>query len=369
MIPILYLSHYRSIVGGGEKQLLYLTSNLDKTKFQPIVVCPNEGPYVHHLRKTDVSTLVIKLPPWRKTVSFLTRHLATIRLTHLAKKHNIQLIHSADPWLNPYATRIKRRLNIPVVSHIPNLLTPKQVDKYECEFMDRFISISEQGKKRLVDAGISSPMIDVVTNCVDLSLFKPDPIRNRSDSDLFVVGLVGRIEPFKRQKTFVDIAHQVNRQCKNVRFHIIGSSPDTNRHRIYENDVRRLVLDYKLQDVVYFMGHRNDMPKAMLELDLLVTLSAGSVIAEAMACGKPVIGTPIGSTADMIVHGETGFILPEDAIELISEKIVHLVRNPDTCIQLGNTARTHAERNFGIEKYVQKIQVIYQTLLDERGDI
>ena len=368
MIPILYLSHYRSIIGGGERQLLYLIANLDKTKFQPIVVCPNEGPYVHQLRKTDARTLVIKLPPWRKTVSLLTRHLAVIRLTDLAKKHNIQLIHPADAWLNPYAKRIKRRLNIPVVSHVPNLLTPEQVDKYDCEFIDRFISISEQGKKPLVKAGISSRNIEVVTNCVDLSMFKPDPIQSKSNSDLFVVGLVGRIEPFKRQKTFIKIANQVNQQCKNVRFHIIGSSPDTNRHRIYENEVRRLVLDYKLQGVVYFMGHRNDMPKAMTELDLLVTLSAGSVIAEAMACGKPVIGTPIGSTADMIVDSETGYILQENSIDLISDKIVHLARNPDNCVQIGRTARKHAERNFSIEKYVQKIQAIYETLLDERRD-
>lgn len=363
MIPILYLSHYRSIIGGGERQLLYLTANLDKTRFQPIVVCPNEGPYVHQLRRAKVSTSVMKLPPWRKTVSLLTRHLAVIRLTDLAKKHNIQLIHSADSWLNPYANRIKRRLDIPVVSHVPNLLTPEQVHKYECEFMDRFISISEQGKKPLADAGISSQKIEVVTNCVDLSMFKPDSIQSRSDSDLFVVGIVGRIEPFKRQKSFIEIARQVNQQCDNVRFHIIGSSPDTNRHRIYENEVRRSVLDYKLQDVVYFMGHRNDMPKAMTELDLLVTLSAGSVIAEAMACGKPVIGTTIGSTADMIVDGETGYILPEDAIDLISGKIIHLVRNLDNCRQIGNTARKHAERNFSIEKYVQRIQAIYETLV------
>ena len=363
MIPILYLSHYRSIIGGGEKQLLYLTTNLDKTRFQPIVVCPHEGPYVHQLRRAEVSTAVIKLPPWRKTVSLLTRQLAVIRLTNLANKHNIKLIHSADPWLNPYANRIKRRLDIPVVSHVPNLLTPEQVDKYECEFTDRLISISEQGKKPFDNAGIASQKIEIVTNCVDLSMFKPGPLHSRSDSDLFVVGLVGRIEPFKRQKAFIEIARQVNQECNNVRFHIIGSSSDTNRHRIYENEVRRSVLDYKLQDVVYFMGHRNDMPKAMAELDLLVTLSAGSVIAEAMACGKPVIGTPIGSTADMIVDGETGFILPEDAIELISEKIVHLVRNPDNCMQIGSTARKHAERNFSIEKYVHSIQAIYETLV------
>ena len=369
MIPILYLSHYRSIIGGGEKQLLYLTANLDKTKFQPIVVCPNQGPYVHQLRKADVSTSVIKLPPWRKTVSLLTRHIAVIRLTNLAKQHNIQLIHSADAWLNPYAKRIKRRLNIPAVSHVPNLLTHEQVDKYDCEFMDRFISISEQGRAPLLKAGISSQKIEIVTNCVDLTMFKPDPFHIRSDSDLFVVGIVGRIEPFKRQKSFIEIARQVNQQCKNVRFHIIGSSLDTNRHRIYENEVRRLVLDYKLHDVVYFMGHRSDMPKAMTELDLLVTLSAGSVIAEAMACGKPVIGTSIGSSADMIVDGETGYILPEDALDLISEKIVHLVRNPNISMQIGNSARKHAEGNFSIEKYVQRIHALYETLLDEHGDI
>ncbi len=363
MIPILYLSHYRSIIGGGERQLFYLTANLDKKKFHPIVVCPNEGPYVHQLRRAVISTSVMKLPPWRKTVSVLTRQLAVIKLTNLAKKHNIQLIHSADSWLNPYANRIKRKLDIPVVSHVPNLLTPEQIDKYECESMDCFISISAQGMIPLLNAGISSQKIEVVTNCVDLSMFKPDSIQSRSDSDLFVVGIVGRIEPFKRQKSFIEIAKQVSQQCDNVRFHIIGSSPDTIKHRNYENEIRRSVLDYKLQDVVYFMGHRNDMPKAMSELDLLVTLSAGSVIAEAMACGIPVIGTSIGSTSDMIVDGETGYIIPEDAIDRISEKIEYLVRNPNSCMQIGNTARKHAARNFSIERYVQRIQAVYETLV------
>ena len=79
-------------------------------------------------------------------------------------------------------------------------------------------------------------------------------------------------------------------------------------HRAYEQEVRQLVAKHQLQEIVHFAGHRTDMPKAMLALDLLVTLSAGSVIAEAMAAGKPVIGTPIGSTTDMIVHGVTGYM-------------------------------------------------------------
>ena len=137
----------------------------------------------------------------------------------------------------------------------------------------------------------------------DLLAFQPasEPVHAAE----YVVGIVGRIEPFKRQKAFVEIAIKVVAKNKKVRFHIIGSALGTPEHRTYEREVRQLIAKYGLQERVHFTGHRTDMPKAMQELDLLVTLSAGSVIAEAMAAGKPVVGTPVGSTAEMIVHGET----------------------------------------------------------------
>jgi glycosyltransferase involved in cell wall biosynthesis len=103
----------------------------------------------------------------------------------------------------------------------------------------------------------------------------------------------------------------------------------------------------------------------MRELDLLLTLSAGSVIAEAMASGKPVIGTPIGSTSEMIVDGVTGWVMPLDPIESIADKIVQLVRNPEIYVQMGAAARKHAEAVFSIEKHVQKVQDVYLKLLSE----
>ncbi len=364
MIPILYLSNYRSFIGGGEQQLYYLVSNLDKDKFKPIVVCPKDGTYVTQLRKADIPTVVLKLPPWRKTLSYPIRHIAAVRLANLTKKNRIKLIHSADPWLNPYVKRVRKQLNIPSISHVPNLLTPEQVEKYAFESMNHIIAISQKSKEPLVNAGITTEKIDVITNCVDLTLFQPVSTRNKTDADLFIVGIVGRIEPFKRQTTFIDIAKEVHQHCSNVRFHIIGSSFNIPKFRDYENEVRQLVLENQLEDVVYFLGHRNDMPKAMCELDLLVTLSAGSVIAEAMACAKPVIGTSIGSTADMVLSSETGYILPENAIEEIVDKIVLLIKDPERCFQMGIAARRHAEKNFSIEKYVQNVQQVYEILLD-----
>ena len=367
MIHILYLSHCGSNVGGGEKQLFYLVTHLDRKRYQPIIVCPDDGIFTEQLREANILTTVLNLPPWRRVISRFTRHTAAAKLTDLAIKHNIQLVHTSDSWLNSYMLQVKNQLNIPVVSHVRNLLTPAQVAKYEFDRINRIIAISEQSKTPLIQASISSEKIDVILNCVDLSVFQPGPIDNKQ-SEPFVVGIVGRIEPFKRQKTFVEIASQVVKQCQNVRFHIIGAALDTPEHRAYDKEVRQLVSQYKLEEVIHFTGHRNDMPCAMQELDLLVTLSAGSVIAEAMASGKPVIGTPIGSTSEMIVDGVTGYVIPLDSIEAIAGRIIQLAGNPARCVQIGAAARKHAENVFCVEKHVQKVQNIYEKLIETNNE-
>lgn len=368
MIPILYLSHCGSSIGGGEKQLYYLVTHLNKNFYQPIVVCPDDGIFAKQLREANIPTTILNLPPWRKVVSRLTRHTAATKLTDLAKKHNVRLVHTSDSWLNPYLLQVKNQLNVPVISHVRNILTPAQVAKYNFDQMSRIIAISEQSKVPLLKSGIPEEKIDVVLNCVDLSVFRPNPIIKGNDSEPFIVGIVGRIEPFKKQKTFVEIASHVAQQCQNVRFHIIGAALDTPEHRAYDKAVRQLVSEYKLEDVFQFTGHRDDMPRVIQELDLLVTLSAGSVIAEAMASGKPVIGTPIGSTSEMIVHGVTGWVLPLDSIEAISEKIIQMAADSAQCKKIGEAARKHAEEAFSIELHVQKIQNTYQKLIETNNE-
>ena len=358
--PILYLSHCGSSIGGGEKQLSYLVANIDRARYCPLVVCPDDGVFVEHLRRTNVPTVVLELPPWRKVKSLITRHNAAAKLVALAKAHNARLIHTSDSWFNPYLWSLKKRLKVPIVSHARNLLTPTQVQKYKFDRMDSIIAISEQSKTPLIQAQVEAHKIDVILNCVDLSLFQSAP--GPAHPGKYVVGIVGRIEPFKRQKVFVEIAAKVAAQRKKVRFHIIGAALGTPEHRTYEQKVRQLVIKHQLQEIVHFAGHRTDMPTAMQELDLLVTLSAGSVIAEAMAAGKPVIGTPIGSTADMIVHGVTGYVIPLHPMEKIVDKIIELAENPIQSMRIGQAARKHAEEAFGIEAHVQKVQDIYERL-------
>lgn len=383
MIPILYLSHCGSSIGGGEKQLAYLVTHLNRDRYQPLVVCPDDGVFAEHLSGADIPTVILNLPPWRKAKSRIARYRATTKLASLAKAHNTQLVHTSDSWLNPYVSYTRKQLNIPAVSHVRNVLTPTQVRKYRFNQMDSIIAISEQSKAPLIQAGIRSEKIAVILNCVDLSVFHPAPVEAMPEcspasptvgsrfsqgslAPPFSIGIVGRIEPFKRQKAFVEIAAEVFAQYKNVRFHVIGAALDTPEHRAYQREVRELVVKRQLNEVIYFTGHRTDMPTVMRELDLLITLSAGSVIAEAMATGKPVIGTPLGSTAEMIVDGVTGWVMPLHPIAAIANRIVQLIKNPDCCAQIGNAARKRAIEAYSIETHVQKIQGLYEKLLHVR---
>ncbi len=364
MIPILYLSHCGSNIGGGEKQLYYLVTHLDKTLFHPYVICPDDGIFAQQLRNANIHTTIIKIPHWRKTKSILSRYISSSKLIDFAKHYNIQVVHTSDSWFNPYLRQLRKSLNIPVISHVRNILNPTQIAKYDFDRMDQVIVISSQYKEFLLDHGIASNKIDVILNCVDLSEFQPKQISEKNQSDLFVVGLVGRIEPFKRQKEFVEIASRVYNQCQNVRFQIIGSSLDTPKHKAYEREVRELVGKYNLDNVIQFTGHQNNMQSALHEMDILVTLSAGSVIAEAMASGLPVIGTQIGSTSDMIVDGVTGWVETLDSIDSISNKIVQFVNNRELCNKMGNAGRKHAEESFNIDLQSQKMQTIYLRLLN-----
>ena len=343
MVPILYLSHCGSSIDGGEKQLSYLVTNISQAYYQPLVVCPDDGVFAEHLRCAAIPTVILNLPPWRKAKSLIARYSAAKKLIALAKAHNAQLIHTSDSWFNPYLWHIREQLEIPVISHVRTLLTLPQVRKYKFDQMDRTIAISKESKTPLLQAGIDAEKIDVVLNCVDLSAFQPAP--GPTHSEKYVVGIVGRIEPFKRQKAFVEIATKVATQNKTVKFHIIGGVLDTPEHRTYAREVHQLVAKHRLQEVVRFTGHRTDMPKAMQELDLLVTLSAGSVIAEAMAAGKPVIGTPVGSTAEMIVHGVTGYIMQSDSMADIANKIMALASDPTQNRRMGQRARKTCRRD------------------------
>ncbi len=367
MANILYLSHTGSTIGGGENQLINLVKYLDKGTYSPIIVCPDAGEFSAELEKLDVPVYFCHLPGWRKAGLFPFRLLAAARLTGLAREHHIDLVHTSDLWLNYYVWRVGRSLGIPTISHARNPLKPEDIGKHLFGRFDKVIAISCRIKEPLVLGGMPEGKIEVIYDGIDLSEFNPaigsDVLRRDYALHRHLVGLVGRIEPFKRQREFVQVMDEVLKVRQDVSFLMIGD-PAKNRSG-YMREVQRAIERYHVAEYVVLTGHRRDMPEVLTSLDVMVTLSGGSVMMEAMACGRPVIMASRARPADLriVQDGETGLVVPYDDLHSVSKAILRLLDDDEMRKQMGKAGRERVEKLFDIRKITRSTESVYEELL------
>ena len=121
---------------------------------------------------------------------------------------------------------------------------------------------------------------------------------------------------------------------------------------------------------VHFAGSlsRQDMPKALAAADLVVVPSVwdepfGTIVCEAMAAQKPVIAYRSGGIPEIIVDGETGYLVPKGDIDLLAGRIVQLAADPTLGAAMGLAARERAEKEFTWQKTAGRLDAIYAACL------
>jgi glycosyltransferase involved in cell wall biosynthesis len=135
------------------------------------------------------------------------------------------------------------------------------------------------------------------------------------------IGYVGRLSPEKGTMQFVEAIPLVLREVKDARFIITGDGS-------LRSSVEAYVRMNGLEDRVSVMGWvpHDELPEILNKLRLLImpsyTEGLPNVMLEAMACGTPVLATPVGAIPDVIVDGETGFLMPDNSPEAIAQNIV-----------------------------------------------
>jgi glycosyltransferase involved in cell wall biosynthesis len=141
---------------------------------------------------------------------------------------------------------------------------------------------------------------------------------------------------------------------------IIGDGPDRQRLARYRRHVR-------IEDKVHFLGHRDDVPRMMPHFDAL-WLASGyeglpNVIMEAMAAAVPVVATDIPGNRDLVIHGETGFLVPVGDRAEIARKTQRLLDDVDLALRLGAAGKARVLSQFGLEAMVDQYASLYRELL------
>ena len=210
--------------------------------------------------------------------------------------------------------------------------------------------------------------IYLIPNGVDIKRYNPNLngsyIKKRFNiTDVNIVFTLRRHETKNGLEYLIRAAQIVTKNKDNVIF-IIGGDGSL---RAYHE---KLAINLGLKDKIIFTGDipYNNVPFSYAISDITVIPSLqeafGLVVSEAMACGKPVIGSKVGGIPDQIVDGYNGFLVQPRNSKEIAEKILWLIDHPKKLKSMGMNGRKIVEEKFDINKRIDKIVHLYENLVN-----
>jgi glycosyltransferase involved in cell wall biosynthesis len=362
--------------GGAEKQLYFLASSLNPKNIRSFVVqlTPDNSLPV---TTGNVGDLELFHFPTRKLYN-----LAGIwqlgRLSLLAKSKKVDILHTFFEKSEVMGWLAMRLSGIPVWITSRRDLGFKRKKIYEKVF--RFASKDckkctancHAVKDQMIQQeNLPSEKIEVIYNGIDFSGYQEALKDKFLRVELGIVDgtpLVGLIANFnfeiKGHVYFLGAAKKILEKVPNVKFVLVGDGPLRPR---YEEVAQEL----NLNNNVYFLGKRTDVPTIISNLDVSVLSSTNegfsNVIMESMAAGKPVVATNVGGSREMVTDGVTGYLVPPADSQSMANAIIDLLENPDKAMAMGSAGRDVVKERFTVKTMVKKYEELYFSLLKDRG--
>ena len=237
-----------------------------------------------------------------------------------------------------------------------------RVTKFAIEVSDRVTVVSRYLKDRTIaDFKLDKP-IEVIYNFVDTSKGprgRPSDRTHWASKGQKIVVYASNFRPVKRVTDVVRIFDIVRRQV-DAKLLLVGEGPE----KIF---ARELVKELHLADHVHFLGEQDYLESILAMSDLLLLPSEqesfGLVALEAMSCGVPVVGSRVGGLPEVVLHGETGYLLPVGEIREMAEVSVRLLASPEEHNRLSESARRRARDHFEATAIIPQYEKLYESLL------
>lgn len=356
---------------GAEKQLTLLATRLARDEFDPrVCALTRSGPFEQELREARVPVTIIgksgKLDPaafWR-----LKRYIVSLRP---------DLVHT---WLfaaNSYGRAAALAAGVRRVVAGERCVDPWKrwhelaIDRWLARRTDRIVVNSSGVRDFYVRHELPAEKFIVIPNGIvppDIAASEPLAVARGEllaelglPQNARLIGAVGRLWPQKRLKDLIWAADLLKVIRDDVHLLIIGEGPHRRRLERYRRQVR-------IEDKVHFLGHRSDVPRLMPHFDVLWLGSEyegmPNVVMEAMMAAVPVVATDIPGSRDLVINGETGFLVPVGDRAAFARQTKKLLDDEELSRRLGEAGRRRVREEFTVEKMVSRHEDLYRVLLD-----
>lgn len=351
--------------GGGETYLFNLVTNLDKSKFEPVVLSFSKGAMVDELKKSGVKTYTLKT---NKPFDFAVHP----KVKRIMEKECIDLLHIHGTRAGSNSILPALKLNLTSIYTVHgwsfhtglNTLTyflRKLSEKFITKKSDLVVCGSQDN---LTTGRNISPQANfkLVYNSIDSELYSPEKdvknIREElgfSENDIIVL-FIARLTYQKDPLTFINAAKIVLDKLPDAKFLIIGEGE-------LKNNCISLSETLGIKEKIKFLPFRQDVKNILYSTDIFVLPSLWEVVPlallEAMAMQKACIASNIQGTNEALRDGFNGSLFAMGNFVELADKITALINDKDLRKKFGIEARNTVVRQFDLKKLIKENEEIY----------
>jgi glycosyltransferase involved in cell wall biosynthesis len=363
--------------GGPDKTILLSAERHDASRVEVVVV------YIRDVRDREFSigdkarAKGLTFYEIEERGKFDPRLLGALREIVLC--HDINLIHGHDHKSDLFAYLLRRwlwRRQLTVVStaHAWVMLGLKgelyrRLDLSLMRRFDHLIAVSHATRDEIVDAGVPSSLISVIHNGIDTEAWAPKRVASTLREELNlqqafpVIGYVGRIMPEKDLETWLRAAALIWQEYPEARFVLVGEGKDNS----YLARLKELAAELRIAERTYFPGYRSNLPPVYASFDLFLLSSRReglpNSILEAMAMGLPVVTTDVAGAKELVLDGQTGYVLPQGDVYGVANALITLAKSEPLRQQMSRAGRQRVEREFSFATRLRRIENLYEEIL------
>ncbi len=360
-------------IGGGESHLLSLVENLDRSRFEPIVLSFTDGPMIDRLRDMQVETHIIPT-----TRPFDITKWKTVK--HLIKNKEIDIVHAHGTRANSNILWAARSLHIPVAYTVHGWsFHPDQKpivrrlrimgEHYLTARSTVNLSVSksnQQSGKKFIQSFNSI----VINNGIDQKKFNPDKqypnIRKELaiPADAILILFIARFTSHKQPLTLIHAFKKAVESNPSLHLLMVGDGDQ-------KEEAIELISKLNLNAKITLQSFRQDVPSILAASDIFVlpSLWEGLPIGllEAMSMRKAVIASNVDGTSEIIEHNRNGWLVEtNDLVINTAEALLLLSKDAELRRVFGEKAQSTITQRFNAATMTREIEQVYNKILSKQ---